>query len=300
MSAARWALGTLGALGIVAALGAGTLYARSARMLARTYDVPAHRPLVVRTDAGTVARGEHVVRALGNCTLCHGEDLGGRVYDDASPVAVIAGPNLTRGRHGAPLTDDDWVRALRYGVHRDGTSLLVMPSEVFVHASDEDVAAIIAYARQLPPVDRQPPRSRFKPLGRALYGAGRMNLMVASKTPRIDPPVATPADTTLDYGRYLADLGGCRGCHGLGLSGGRVAGPPGLPPAANLTPDSATGIGTWTEADLARALRTGRRRDGSAINEFMPWRTLARMTDEEIAAVWRYLRSVPPRPFGHK
>jgi hypothetical protein len=79
-----------------------------------------------------------------------------------------------------------------------------------------------------------------------------------------------------------------------------VAGPPDLPPVSNLTPDSATGLAEWTEADLARALRAGRRPDGRAIDGFMPWRTFAEMTDDEIRALWLYLRSVPPRPFGHK
>jgi hypothetical protein len=106
-----------------------------------------------------------------------------------------------------------------------------------------------------------------------------------------------PAGRTVAYGRYLASVAGCHGCHGHGLSGGRVAGPPGLPPASNLTP---AGIGGWTERDFVRALREGRRRDGSTIDEFMPWRTLGRMTDEELGALWDYLRSVPPKPFGGK
>jgi mono/diheme cytochrome c family protein len=175
-----------------------------------------------------------------------------------------------------------------------------MPSEVFTHVSDTDLAALVAYARQVRPIDRVVPVTHYRPLGRALLAAGKLNLLVASKTPRIDAPHTVVPDTTAAYGRYLADIAGCRGCHGLGLSGGRVAGPAGLPPASNLTPDSATGIGGWREAAFVRAMREGRRPDGRTLDGFMPWRLFAHMTDAELHALWLYLRSVPARPFGHK
>jgi hypothetical protein len=76
-----------------------------------------------------------------------------------------------------------------------------------------------------------------------------------------------------------------------------VAGPPGLPPASNLT---TAGIGNWTEADFVRALREGTRPDGTVINEFMPWKAFRGMTDAELHAIWLYLRSVPARAFGNK
>jgi hypothetical protein len=70
-----------------------------------------------------------------------------------------------------------------------------------------------------------------------------------------------------------------------------------LPPASNLTP---AGIGSWTEADLTRALRDGKRPDGSQLDEFMPWKVFRGMTDAEIRALWLYLTSVPPKAFGNK
>lgn len=276
--------------------GAAGVYALSERALARTYAVP--QPQLRPPTGGTaVARGAHLATAVANCVLCHGEDLGGKVYADAGALGVIAGPNLTRGRGGigAAFTDADWVRAIRHGVRRDGTSLIVMPSETYVHLSDRDLGALVAYLKQLPPVDRTPPPTRFGPLGRVLLASGRLPLLVAPKTPRVPAVPDVPPDTTAAYGRYLADVGGCRGCHGLGLSGGRVAGPDSLPRAANLTP---AGLGGWTEADFVRAMREGRRPDGSAIDAFMPWPTLGRMTDAELRALWRYLERVPPRPTG--
>jgi hypothetical protein len=133
---------------------------------------------------------------------------------------------------------------------------------------------------------------------RALLAAGKLNVLVAEKTPRLPLGPGVAPDGTAAYGRYLADVTGCHGCHGFGLSGGRVAGPAGFPPAANLTP--AGRLAGWSEADFRRAMRTGARPDGTRIDAFMPWRLYAAMTDEELGALWRYLRGVPPRATGRK
>jgi mono/diheme cytochrome c family protein len=294
----KWTGRLLAAVLVLALVGAGVVYAASERKLRRTYDTSVDS-VRVPTDAASIARGEHLVRNVINCTLCHGDDLGGAVYSNSPAIGTVAGPNLTRGKGGigADYTDMDYVRAIRRGVRRDGRSLIVMPSEVFTHLSQEDLGAVIAFLKQVPPVDRDVPKSGFGPMGRALLAAGKMNILVAGKTPRITPPASVTVDTTAAYGRYIADISGCHGCHGYGLSGGRVAGPPGLPPASNLTP---AGIGSWTEADLTRALREGRRPDGSQLDEFMPWRVFRGMTDTEIHAIWLYLKSVPAKPFGNK
>jgi len=76
-----------------------------------------------------------------------------------------------------------------------------------------------------------------------------------------------------------------------------VAGPPNLPPASNLTP---TGLGAWSQADFFTALREGKRPDGRVLDEFMPWKSFAKMTDNELTALWLYLKSVPPKPTGNK
>lgn len=279
-------------------LAAGVVYAASERRIGRRYETSVP-PVDVPTDSASIARGEHLARAVTTCTLCHGNDLGGAVYANDPAIGTIAGPNLTRGRGGvgADYTDADFARAIRRGVRRDGRSLMVMPSEVFTHLSEEDLGAIIAFLRHAPPVDREVPRSHFGPVGRALLAMGKLNILVAGKTPHVTPPEAVPPDTSVPYGRYLADISGCHGCHGYGLSGGRVAGPPGLPPASNLTP---AGIGEWTETDFTRVLREGKRPDGSSVDPFMPWEVYRRMTDAELHALWLYLRSVPAKSFGNK
>ncbi len=73
------------------------------------------------------------------------------------------------------------------------------------------------------------------------------------------------------------------------------AGPWGISYAANLTPDPATGLGGWTEDLFIKTMRTGKHHGtGRQILPPMPWMNLAQMTDEELKAVFAYLRSIPP------
>src|SRR5512138_773206 len=136
----------------LALVGAGVVYGASERRLRTTYDTTVDA-VPVPTDQASVARGEHLVRAVLDCTLCHGDDLGGSVYSSSAAIGTVAGPNLTHGKGGlaADYGDLDYVRAIRRGVRRDGRSLIVMPSEVFTHVSQEDLGAVLAYLRQLPP-----------------------------------------------------------------------------------------------------------------------------------------------------
>jgi len=284
---------------LLAGFAAALVYGLSERKLNTRYDVPAD-VLAVSTAGADPQRGAHLVEAVGSCTLCHGKDLGGGVYADMGAVGLVAGPNLTRGRGGVGATfqTSDWVRALRYGVRADGTSLIMMPSEVFTRFSDEDLSSIVAYLNSLAPIDREVPKSHFRWLGRTLLAAGRLEILVAPKTHHESSMRRVVNRTpSIEYGRYLADVSGCHGCHGFGLSGGRVAGPPNLPPAANLTP---AGLGAWKEDDFIRAMREGRRPDGTPIDEFMPWRGFATMSADELHALWLYITSVPPKASGNK
>lgn len=73
------------------------------------------------------------------------------------------------------------------------------------------------------------------------------------------------------------------------------AGPWGISYAANLTPDPATGLGGWTEELFIKTMRTGKHHGtGRQILPPMPWMNYAQMSDEELKAVFAYLRSIPP------
>jgi cytochrome c553 len=132
----------------------------------------------------------------------------------------------------------------------------------------------------------------------------------------------------LERGRYLVSIAGCHDCHSpkvdammtpdpARLLSGRplatqppsqstgeihasldftsFAGPWGNSYAANLTPDPETGIGArYTEAAFIKTIRTGKKPEGEALAPPMPWPVYAKMTDEDLKAVYAYLRTLPP------
>lgn len=272
----------------------GTVFGLSQRMLRVSHDVPDH-PFVVHSDSITVARGQHLTTIRG-CIDCHDTDFGGKMVLDDPAIGRIGGANLTSGRAGGALTDLDWERAVRHGVRRDGRALVFMPSEEFAGFSDEDLSAIAAYVRSLPPVSRPPLPVAMGPVLRAMAAAGVVKPSVEEINHTAAHPASVPAEPTPAYGKYLAQ--GCTGCHGTGFSGGKIpAAPPDWKPAANITP---TGIGRYSLEDFTRILQTGRRPDGSAVDSLMPWKLTRHMTETEVRALYAYLRTVPPRDFGNR
>ena len=282
----------------VLAVAAGGVFGVSSVRINKAYAIE-QPPIAIPTDSASVERGRHIATAITKCVDCHGANLGGKTFFDGQPVATLYSANLTRGQGGigATYTDADWLRALKHGVRRDGKSVLFMPSQEFSQLSDEDLGALIAYLKQLPAVDYTPGENVIGPVGRALHLAGQLPLLPAELIDheRVRAVTAPPAGPTAEYGRYLADVGGCKGCHGAELAGGRIPGtPPDWKPAANLTP---TGIGHYTEADMVRLLREGKRPDGSTVDSLMPYRLTKLMTDDEIKAVYAFLKTVPAKPY---
>jgi mono/diheme cytochrome c family protein len=284
---------------IVVVIVAAFVAIASSVQLNKTIDVPeSELALTIPTDADSIARGRHFVTAINGCIDCHGANLSGSIFLDVPPFRVVA-PNLTRGQGGiaASFTDEDFVLAIRHGLDPEHHRLFIMPSDTYTWLSDRDLADVIAYVKSAPPVDHVLPDTEFTPLGRALLAFGQFPPFPADI---IDHnamhPAAEPAAATVAYGQYLAHAAGCLDCHGAGLSGGAIPGmPPDTPHSQNITP---TGIGTWSEPDFVHAIRTGTRPDGTSINPLMPWRDYALMSDTELAALYKYLRQVPPRASG--
>lgn len=121
-------------------------------------------------------------------------------------------------------------------------------------------------------------------------------------------PSSAGADERLERGRYFATIMDCGGCHTPGIFQGKpdfqrtLAGSetgikiPGLgifyPP--NLTPDRETGLGAWSEEEIAAAVRTGVRPDGRILAPVMPWRSYSLISEEDAGALAAYLKSLPP------
>ena len=281
----RWILGLL--LVIVGALAA--LYGYTTYRFNHRYEI-ASRNLTIPTDSASLERGHRLATTLGKCGVCHAPDLGGQVFIDGMPFAFVATPNLTGGE-GSVVGDwspAQWDQAIRHGVGPDQRSLIIMPSDSYQYLTDEDMAALIAYLKTLPRVDRKLPGRTLGPVARGLYAAGKLPVFEAAKVKHDSVGIRPP----MSEGEYLARTTGCYGCHGPKLEGGLNPGePPEFVPAANI---SRSGMINWTEADFANAVRNGKRPDGSTLNERMPWKEMSGMTDGEIEALWVYLRSTGP------
>jgi cytochrome c553 len=255
------------------------------------FDVPRHA-VSVPSDAAALARGRHLSEAIAVCTVCHGDDLGGRLAFEHPLLGRGYTPNLTAGRGGIGAAYDaaDWNRALRHGVDRSGRGLLFMPVDHYQHLSDEDLGAMIAYYRSLPPVDNDRTALELTLLARWMIDLGLSGPVV--RAAQLDHSMPR-APRSSEPGAYLVEIGGCTFCHGDALTGGQGL-EPGAPPGPALTRDSRIGAKGFDA--FAAALRTGTAADGHVIDpRFMPWRGYARMTDDELRAIWLHLQRLPPR-----
>lgn len=281
---------------LLAAVAATVFFVSNAKLKKR-YVVDAKPAPIPAANAAVLARGRHLADTRG-CTDCHGADLGGaKVFENPAMGAVHA-PNITRGAGGLPAnwTDLDFVRAIRHGVAPDGRGLFLMPSMDYVVFSDADMGALLAYIKSVPAVDRVRGPVSLGPVARALTAVGKIKLAAEVIDHANVIPAVIDAGVTVDYGRYVA--ASCIGCHGPNFSGGKIdAGPPDWPPAANLTPHHDGRVAKWTEDDFLRAIRSGKRPDGTEINAAMP-RAFARMDDIELKALWTFLKTIPAAATG--
>lgn len=290
--------GVLVLLGLIL-LAAGAIYGLSESRMRQSFAVPSS-PITVPAGDAAIAEGHRLSIARG-CVDCHSTDMSGSTFIDAPPIGTYSGSNLTSGAGGVgkEYTPETWARAIRHGIAADGSTLLFMPSHEFAGMSDADVGALIAYLQSVPAVDKQLPAISVGPLGRILYLQGQLPLVPAQLIDHQAKHEAPAVVVSVEYGGYLA--AGCVGCHGQHYSGGAIpGGPPEWPHAQNITPDQATGIGSWSEEDFIRAIREGKRPDGTMINEVMPWKNLSKMTDTELKALYLFLMQVPARAEGQR
>jgi mono/diheme cytochrome c family protein len=273
---------------------------RAERILA---GAPAETPLA-DVDLNAIAleraikRGKHLVDSRVGCHSCHARDFGGAPVIDIALVGHWVAPNLTAGEGSVTkgFTSNDWDRAVRHGVRHNGKTSS-MPSQDYVNLTDHELSDIVAYIRSMPPVNKDMGPVKLGPVFAFIIATEPQTFAATTvdhfKAHVVEPPAETP---DAEFGQHIAQV--CRGCHGANLSGGKLAGDPDMPIVANITPHE-TGIKSWSEADFIRALREGKRKDGTAIDPMMPWQIYGKMSDTELKAVYAYLRTVPPLEKGN-
>jgi hypothetical protein len=278
------------------------------------------RDLTVAVTPERLARGKYLANNVSVCNGCHStrdwnyfsgpiipgtEGKGGEKFDESMGFpGTIYAHNITPAALGAQ-TDGILYRAITSGVDKSGKAMFpLMPYTRFNSMSEEDVLSVIAYTRTLKPVENTPPPTELKP---------PMNLIVRTIPLRRTPQPEPDTSSLYEYGKYLVNAASCIECHtkmdkGTPLPGMDFAGgfefpfPNGqIVRSANITPDEETGIGSWSETDFVGKFKYYDNPEGRTIkpesmgyNTAMPWTMYAGMSEGDLKAIYKYLRTVKP------
>lgn len=272
------------------------------------------RSLVVEKNEALVERGRYLGEHVMVCLDCHStrdwsryggprvEGTDGKGGERYTPEMGFPGtfyaPNITP--HAlSTWTDGEIERAVTAGLSRDGRPMFpLMPYRSYGGLCQEDINAVIAWVRTLAPLEgTTPPPSWSFPFN-----------IVINNIPKEQERGACgdPTDVTA-YGRYLATAAGCADCHttmergrpvpALAWAGGNAYKlPGGTVTSANLTPDVETGLGQWTKEQFVARFKTAEASQVApgGVQSVMAWSDYAGMSEQDLGAIWEFLRTVPP------
>lgn len=277
-----------------------------------TYERP-YPNVKASKDPVIIAKGKHIVLGPGHCVDCHspirnvdsvlqaGQEVpltGGFKFD--LPFGTFYTRNLTPDKETGigNLTDGELARILRYSIKKNGEA--VLPFMQAQNFSDEDLTAVISYLRSLKPVTNKVPDHQYNLMGRVIKA-----FMLTPQGPTHPVTADLKEDATIEYGRYMVmAVANCNECHTKRDEIGNYVGEPmagGSPfveegkttlTPPNLTPHPSSRIYGWSEQHFLDRFRTGR----VIAHSHMPWESYKRMTDTELKAIYRYLKSLPPTP----
>jgi cytochrome c553 len=263
------------------------------------------------TQALAQERGKYLMDSIVACGNCHvqrgdkGQPLldrglsGGLVFDEA-PFKAYASNITPDAETGiGKWTDAQLAKAIREGIRPDGSVIgPPMPIMFYRGLADDDLRAIVAYLRAQPAVKNKVPKSEYRMKLPPNYG------------PAITRKIVSPSrKDEVKYGAYLAGpLGHCMDCHTpwvkgipdsnrVGAGGNPFRGPWGVAVSRNLTPHE-TGLKGWSDAEIARAIREGVRKDGTPLKPPMAYGWYKNIRDEDMKPLIAYLRALKPLPMG--
>jgi hypothetical protein len=209
--------------------------------------------------------------------------------------------NITPAGIGS-WTDGEVARAITSGLSRDGRPMFpIMPYPNYAHLCSDDLNAIIAFIRTLPPVNHPNRHGKLD---------FPMNIIVRT-IPSPAVPSACPSPAASDYAKYVTTIAGCVECHtqqvrgkhkaGMEFAGGWTFPLPsgGHVTSANITPDPETGIGNWTREEFIARFKAYASPNAAVpvsaggMNTIMPWTMYAGMSAGDLGAIFDYLRGQP-------
>jgi mono/diheme cytochrome c family protein len=287
---------------------------------------PAQRPASTENIERTperLARGAYLVHHVSICVDCHSErtmayalpfkpgreGVGGLVWNEQMHFpGTVAAANLTPDAETGlgKWSDGEILRAIREGVNRDGDPLFpVMPYPHYRHLSDDDAKAIVAYLRTLQPQRYEKPKKSLN-----------VPLNFVEKFVPAPLEASVPAPDRKDsvaYGKYLVSIAACSECHspkddkgkviaGKEFSGGWEMHTPAFRViTANITPHPKTFMGRATKEEFIGRFRAfanftvaNAPEAPKGKNTIMPWISYSGMTDEDLGAIYDYLKTLPP------
>ena len=265
-----------------------------------------------------LARGEYLANHVVVCVDCHGardwtkfsgpiiegtEGMGGEIFDHRYNFpGSFSAKNITPSGIG-DWSDGEVYRMITEGVTKDGDAVFpVMPYPGYKHMTEEDVKSVIAYIRTLKPIENKVPESKpdFP-----------MNIIMRTMPQPATPMSKADLSTQEGYGKYLLNIAGCWDCHTKKVKGEPVEGmflaggfefqlPYGIVRSSNITPHEETGIGYWTEDAFVNRFKSYSTEETRNIKVLagqyqtvMPWTMYAKMTEDDLRAIYKYLRTIP-------
>lgn len=285
-------------------------------MLPNVGDAP---KLTIERTPERIARGEYLANSVTVCMDCHSRrdwsqfsgpikegtlGGGGEIFDrNLGFPGVFYSRNITPYGIGS-WTDGEVFRAITTGVSKDGSALFpVMPYHYYGQMATEDIYAIIAYIRTLAPIKNEIPKREID---------APFNIIINTIPKKAKPQTLPKLEDGLPYGAYLVNASGCVECHTpadkgqinreLAFSGGREFNLPwGKLHTPNITPDEETGLGFWSREKFIQSFKQYQdsayhspQLSGHDFNTIMPWTMYSKMTENDLGAIYDYLRTLKP------
>ena len=238
-------------------------------------------------DAGQIAHGERISRVLG-CHGCHGDNLQGHEWDnDPKGYGLLWTSNLTRAI--PTMSDAQFDALMRRGVHPKREHLWAMPSQIFQHMSDADLAALLAYLRTIKPAGDIHPDPILGPKAISEWKSGKVT-PAANEVKKADFRLPPDLGGATEQGRYIVSMT-CTECHGGQLKG--------TADGEHVVPDLVV-ASAYSREEFEKFLTTGvpsgNRKPKDELMSTVAKSRFSHMTKSERDSVYAYLKARAERP----